>query len=107
MVPAHNAFSSYSKSNSQAASKSQKDVRVFVQSDNSDASHMPAADAVEHMSNSTKAQTSLDPGQASVPGLISMASIKLMTDNTNSSDPAIKTNDLPNMDTQKNYQPWA
>jgi len=68
---------------------------------------MPAADAAEHVSNSAKAQTGLDPGRAPVPGLISMASIKLATDHDNSSDPAIMTNVSPNADTWKNFQPWA
>ena len=82
-------------------------VRVFVQSDISDTSHVPAADAVEHVSDSTKAQTSLDLGRAPVPGLISMASVKLATDHANGSDPAIMTNVSPNADTWKNFQPWA
>ena len=68
---------------------------------------MPAADAAEHMSDSTTAQTGLGPGRAPVPGLISMASIRLATDHANSLDPAITTNVSPNADTQKNFQPWV
>ena len=37
-------------------------VRVFAQSDNCDTLHVPAADAAEHMSDFTEAQTGLDPG---------------------------------------------
>ena len=82
-------------------------VRVFAQLDICDASHVPAADVAEHVSDLTKAQTSLDPGRVPVPSLISMASIKLATDHTNGSDPAITTNVSPNADTQKNFQPWV
>ena len=67
----------------------------------------PAADAAEHVSNSTTTQTGLDKGQAAVPGLISMAAIRLATDHANSLDLAITTNVLPNVDSRKNYQPWA
>ena len=68
---------------------------------------MPTADTAEHMSDSTKAQTGLDPEQPSISSLIYMASIKLATDNTNGLDLAIKTNNSLNMDTQKNYQSWV
>src|SRR3984957_4662283 len=59
------------------------------------------------MSDLTTAQTSLDLGRAPVPGLISMASIRLATDHANGSDPAIMTNVSLNVDSRKNYQPWA
>ena len=78
-----------------------------MQSDICDASHVPAADAAEHVSDLTKAQTGLDPGQAPMPGLISMASIRLATDHANGSDPAIMTNVSLNVDSRENYQPWA
>ena len=78
-----------------------------MQSDTSNTSHMSAADAVEHVSDLTTTQTGLDKEQATIPGLISMAAIKLATDHANGSDPAIMTNVSPNMDSRKNYQPWA
>jgi hypothetical protein len=68
---------------------------------------VPAADAAEHVSDSTMAQTGLDLGRVPMPGLISMASIKLATDHTNSLDPAIMTNVSLNANTQKNFQPWV
>ena len=78
-----------------------------MQSDICDTLHMPAADAAEHVSGLTIAQTSLDPGRVPMPGLISMASIRLVTDHANGLDPAITTNVSLNVDSRKNYQPWA
>src|SRR3984957_18870062 len=79
------------KARGRTSGKGGHSVRVFAQSDISNALHMPTADAAEHVSDSTKAQTGLDPGQALVPGLISMASIKLTTDHANGLDPVIRT----------------
>ena len=95
------------KARGRASKKGGHSVRVFRQSDISDASHVPAADATEHVSDSNKAQTGLDQRRPQVPGLISMASIKLATDNASGSDPAIRTNVSPNTDIRNNYQPWA
>src|ERR1700722_4907935 len=83
------------KAQGQATRKWGHSVRVFVQSDASDTSHMPTANAVEHVSDLTTVQTSLDEGQPAVPGLISMAAIRLATDHTNSSDSTIRTNVSP------------
>ena len=47
------------KAQGRASGKGGHSVRVFAQSNNSDALHVPAADAAEHLSDSTTTQTGL------------------------------------------------